>query len=488
MINTVELMPVTADSYPFCSAARYGYLQDAGYEEKEYYISGRSNVYQTLKQGKIGVRTADAPYTNRIVVRCPKDPAAFSGNVIVEIINPTSFMDLERIWVLSMKEILRSGDIYVGITSKPNTIPALLAFNSERYSRMDWSNPTPEEPFPFTTEDIAGCGNLLPDQNIGYETGLFWDMLTDLPDLLRRDCDLNPLRAYAVKNIVLAGWSQSGDYLIRYANDFAYLKDREYPVYDGYFAAGPPRYLPIPVNQYETVSCAKGDWVQLNHMKQPCIICQTESENAVLGGWKIVKREGTGRDFKCRHYEITGASHDSQYSLLDYYKGDPDLARIGFLFGYGGKDAEPNHYPYQLLVNAMIRNLFTWIDTGVAPQPCRKIDTDGSECNLKDAFGNSTGGIRTCLLNFPTGRYIQYSNIEFGSSGIFPNSDKDWLFGHEEAFSADMLKELYQSLNHYRELVEKDTEELVASGLLLKDDAEAMVEEAVSRAEARGLH
>ena len=49
----------------------------------------------------------------------------------------------------------------------------------------------------------------LPDIDIHYEPGLFWDMLTDLAWMLRGNSSLNPLKVYAPKYIHLTGWSQS---------------------------------------------------------------------------------------------------------------------------------------------------------------------------------------------------------------------------------------------------------------------------------------
>ena len=137
MISVISEMPVTDESYPFSSAERYCHLSANGYVEREYRVDGTANVYRTADEdGGVEVMTADAPYSNRIVVRAPKDPAQASGNVVVEIINPTSFMEIERMWILGYGEFVRSGDIYVGITSKPNTIPKLKEFNPDRYAFM----------------------------------------------------------------------------------------------------------------------------------------------------------------------------------------------------------------------------------------------------------------------------------------------------------------------------------------------------------------
>ena len=90
MISAIEEIPVTPDSYPFSSAERYCHLSTRGYVEREYYVHGTANVYRSADEtGAVEVATPDAPYVNRIVVRAPADPAQASGNVVVEIINPT---------------------------------------------------------------------------------------------------------------------------------------------------------------------------------------------------------------------------------------------------------------------------------------------------------------------------------------------------------------------------------------------------------------
>ena len=39
-------------------------------------------------------RFTDIPYTTRVLIRYPSDPAKFSGNVIVEMLNPSATYDL----------------------------------------------------------------------------------------------------------------------------------------------------------------------------------------------------------------------------------------------------------------------------------------------------------------------------------------------------------------------------------------------------------
>lgn len=486
MINKVEEIQVTENSYPFASAERYCRLSEKGYEEKEYFMEGTANVYQTLKDGSIGIKTADVSYINRFIVRAPKDTDRFSGNVVVEIINPTSFMEIDRMWILGWKEFVRRGDIYVGITSKPNTIPKLLEFNKERYARLSWPNPTPEKPFPFTKEELEENGTLI-DQDIHVETGLFWDMLTDMGILLKSKRDENPIRKYAPDVVTATGWSQSAGYLIRYINDFVYRDKSDTYVYDGFLAAGPPRYFVVPVNQYECLNPGSMENSVIKRVKNPTIVMQTESENGHLGTSSIRRKEGDSSDFMCRQYDITGASHDTVSSYVEYYQNDPDMIRIDHLPKYVGKHEVANNYPSQFLVAAAFRNLFNWIRNGIAPAKCDLIELDCCGENKKDALGISKGGLRTCLLDYPTGAYYNVSDIEKGANPIFPDSDKELLFGHEEPYPKEMLKAMYGTLEHYKELVTEHTKEQISKGFIVKEDLEELVNMAVNMAKERGL-
>lgn len=336
MITRLEEISVTKESYPFASAERYLKLSERGYVEKEYYMYGTANVYETAdERGGVRVRTADAPYTNRIIVRAPQDTTKCSGNVVVEIINPTSFMEIDRMWILGWKKFVRDGDIYVGITSKPNTIAKMVEFDEKRYGCLSWANPTPDVPFSERLQATGGLGDL----NHDYETGLFWDMLTDLAWLLRGDEEQNPIREYKREYVYLTGWSQSGSYLFRYLNSFAYRPEvaRGACVFNGYLSGGGVHSLGIPVNQYETMTPYHYSLTRVEKAREPFIAVQTESENGRMEAWRIAQQDSDDPEFLFRQYDVTGASHDTSYSYVNYYQNDPDLVRINHLPFYMGK-------------------------------------------------------------------------------------------------------------------------------------------------------
>ena len=57
MIKSIREIPVSTASYPFASAARYLDLGKYGYEEKEYYMEGTANVYESVcNTGEVTVK------------------------------------------------------------------------------------------------------------------------------------------------------------------------------------------------------------------------------------------------------------------------------------------------------------------------------------------------------------------------------------------------------------------------------------------------
>ena len=126
-------LPVTQESHPFGGAQwqlRAQDLQENGYVEEEYILSGKANVYEWGADNKAVVRTPDVPYGTRVLVRRPIDPRRMSGTVIVEPLNPSNLFDLNIGWALSGDQFMRNGDVWVGFTSKPIAIKALKTFDA----------------------------------------------------------------------------------------------------------------------------------------------------------------------------------------------------------------------------------------------------------------------------------------------------------------------------------------------------------------------
>lgn len=482
MINAIKHIPTTSASYPFASAVKKCDLDSCEYEEKEYLMYGTANIYKNNENNKLDILYSDAEYVNRFIIRAPKVKENFSGNVVIEILNPTAGFDIDRIWVLTHKQIIRNGDIYVGITSKPDVIDALLEFDGARYSEISWKSPL------GPTEIDPGDGMTPPIMRPQDEMGLFWDMLTDLSSLLRKTDDINPIANFKCKKIVLSGWSQSACYLIRYVNSIAYSSEvrKDRPIFDGYFVAGAVHSLPIPVSQRDYFVKKNDDNFRVTYVKEPYVSIQTESENASFGGYEAYRDNSDDPDFLYRIYEIPGSSHDSRYSLLDYYLDDKDMEIINRLPEYTGDNEYPNDYPYEIPFSAIYRNFINWVVDGVAPPCVPRIPVKHNGENAKDVFGNTAGGVRTPLIDYPTCRYYSYSDLEDSKKDMF-GIGRNPLFGHVEQFSKNFLIELYGSLENYKILVTDSTYEQVRKGFIVQEDAQEIINIAVKLAEKRGL-
>src|SRR5580658_1370082 len=178
-------IPVTADSFPFLAANRVFQpldLKKAGYVEEEFIVNGTANTYDWAADGSLTVKTANAPYSTRILVRRPADRARFSGHAIVELLNPARRFDWAMMSGYSRDSLIEHGDAWVGITM-PGSVDALRKFNPARYPSLAFANPDPSETC------AAGRGNASATSE--QEEGLRWDMMTQVGIALKSPTGLN---------------------------------------------------------------------------------------------------------------------------------------------------------------------------------------------------------------------------------------------------------------------------------------------------------
>lgn len=473
MISSVEKIATSPESMPFMAAARQMDLEGLGYEEEEYFFSGTANVYGKTGTGSLQVLAHDAPYTNRFLVRRPKDAMSASGRVVVEIVNSSSFIDIDRVWVLIHRALLRNGDVWIGVTSKPITIKTLRKYDPERYAPLSWRNPRP------CFYPAAALGNFPGASNPETEDGLLWDMLTELGLAVRQENTF--LGGVAARYVYLVGWSQSGSDMIVYNNWFARERHRAGlpPVYNGHFCCAPGPSVCPGLNQEESMDISAGD-ATLQFSSVPFWQMQTESENARLGTLesRLADSDSPGRLY--RGYDIAGATHDSFATMDGYYLDDTDAERTGIYLTYPGAEPDPNDFPYTLAFQAAYRCLCEWCEQGVNPPRVACIPVAGDGSNGTDADGNALGGWRLPELDCPVCVYRPCS------TPLIPNTPT-YLYGAEIPFSPEKLQTRYGSLAAYAAKVQLATEQAVASRLLDKEDGEACVQHAVEKARHYGL-
>lgn len=461
--NVSAPIPITADSYPFGAADKTLKPQDLsayGYGESEHFVSGKANVYDWPARETLTIRSANAPYTTRILIRRPSDPKNFSGNIVVEMLNPSNLFDLNIGWAISHQQILRNGDAWVGITAKPISVVTLKQFNHERYQNLSWLNP-------LSVNDPNNCDVSRRDTVKETENGLVWDMNTQVAAWLRSADANNPFRygsdeSHAEK---LYGWgfSQTGSFLYTYINALHPHVTQQYgkTLFDGYIVAVSSR--PAPIKQ-----CAER--IQRDDPRQPIKnvgvpVIHIMSQSDYLSG--IASRQAdtdeAGNQF--RHYEIAGSGHASPDEL--YWGPQPDdLIKAGRAVPpLACNEGQRSRFPNSLLFNAALAGLDTWVRTGKSPPKAEPIKVVDGKAAL-DQHGNVIGGVRSPFVDVPTATWNGNSTGESFCR----------IAGHEIPFNQEKLKQLYPSYKAYSDAVKANVKELVEKGFILAADAKLLLE------------
>src|SRR5438067_2292438 len=120
---SVSELPTTATSHPWLSWAPL----DNGYVEQEFQFSGMAGIYNYASPPPPPwdlVLQDQQPYTSRMIVRRPADPAAFNGTVIVEWLNVTAGYDVDIEWDTVAQYLERSGYAFVGVSAQAAGVAA----------------------------------------------------------------------------------------------------------------------------------------------------------------------------------------------------------------------------------------------------------------------------------------------------------------------------------------------------------------------------
>lgn len=480
MITGVRELFNTEDSHFFTSAVKRCDMDAYRYKEREFLFQGTANIYETGENGTPRVKYPDRKYTDRMTLRQPENSERFSGRVIIEIVNSTANFDIDRVWAESYRYLMRNGDVFVGITSKANVFTALKRFDPVRYAELDWPNPS-EDPVP--QKDIPPIWSGPQDQENGY----IWDILKEIPEFLKSDRENNPLLGWDIKYVYLTGWSQSCSYITQYIRSFETHEDH---AYDGYLSAGGVRMLLTNLNRYEDgVVFYDSAQKRLNMAPAPVIELNTESECSDeygMNGYTTRRNDSDDPDFPYRYMDIAGGCHDAVDTCMAYNNYDDDVAKaMGTkLTDDPGSSYCRNNFRKCFAFHVALRNLYQWVEKGVAPKSYERMKQNAAGCVIKDAFGNSIGGLRNPLVDYPVCTYYNWSENVDEKTG---RKIRNHLAGHEVDFSPAFLKELYHNLDHYRELVTEDVRRLVSAVHILEEDKEEMIEEAVNRAKQAGL-
>ena len=414
-------------------------LASYGYVEEEFYMQGTANAYDapanapaTPPTANANIVTANVPYKTRITVRRPTDPAKFNGTVVVEWFNVTDNFDGEYFWVQAKDYLLRAGYAYIGVSAQNNGIAnaatGLKMFSPTRYGSLDV---------------IAAGAACCTQDRLSY----------DIFSQTAKAAYAVPavLKGLQVRNTIGIGMSQSGSRLGVYTNYIHLLA----PIYDAF------------IIQVATPAIR-------NDLGTPLIKVLTETE-ASAGNLNASQPDTATR----KTYWIAGTNHGDSTQRLG--RTGVRLRDLGLqnttddACGPDNSTPTRTRTPFRHVLNAAVYHLKRQVETGAQPPSGSLFQRASTATNapvLRDAAGNTVGGVRLAHMDVPTARA---SGAECGNIGA-------WV-----PFTTAQLQALYPTHEDYVGKVQAAVAASVAAGFVLPEDAAETTAEAVASIIGTGM-
>lgn len=439
-------------------------LASVAYEQHEYFISGTATGYTSAGSltgdGRWRVTAAStAPYTTRMVVYRPTDPAKFNGTVIVEWLNVTGGLDAAAAWLGGHVQLIRSGAAYVGVSAQAGGVVGVAgsaasaagqgggvkAADAARYGSLRH----PGDTYSFSIFEQAGAA-------------IVRDAATVLGGLV-------PARVIAV------GESQSAFRLVTYINA---IEPQSRGVYDAYLVysrgggAAPLSQAPQPDLTPPTPTFIRTD------LHVPVLLFETESDVLVLG-YLAARQPATPL---IREWESAGTSHFDTYGLLESMTDNGDGVADARAFDtmiHGQTSAAGGiiHCSYPLNagahtyeLRAALAAIDRWVSTGAAPPQSSRLEVASPTSFVTDENGEAVGGIRTPHVAAPIAVLSGVGQPDTGGYGGVTCA----IFGRTTPFSAAKLSSLYPTHADFVQKWEHAVSAAVAQTYLLPADAKVL--------------
>lgn len=460
LVSTALAAPANVAAVPgepalFLGAYDIGQL---GYSVEEHFLSGTATSYRLngapSPDGRWDAAAdATAPYTTRLVVIRPSDPAKFNGSVVVEWLNVSAGADGAPDWNVMHRELVRNGYAYVGVSAQKVGVDGgpgqgigqpLKKADPGRYGPLNH----PGDAYAYDIYSQAGAS------------------------LRQADGPLGPLKA---QRLIGVGESQSAVFLTTYVN----AVDPLAKVYDGFMINS--RFGPGAALDGRSIFVA-GDSLPKAVKLRPdlrvptmTVVTETDVVGGRLPGFLAARQPDTD---KLRTWEIAGAAHADNYFFKVGYidSGKTPLATLAAAYAPlkeapGGALDKPMNpgQPHHYVLKAALAGLDRWIATGEAPAQAQPIEVAaGSPAVLvTDANGIAKGGVRTPWVDAPTARVSGVGN----SGGVL-----GYLAGVGEPFDAAALQRLYPGGEaDYLAKFTASLDAAIAEGFLLAADREEIL-------------
>ena len=405
-----------------------------------------------------GVDDAAHPYMTQVYVRLPRDPARFSGTVIVE---PLHEARIAPIFLYSSPYVLRSGHGWACVASQKSALDAhVKPTDPSRYGPLDIGSDSPR---PTASRPSAARRDGGLEGNDDF-----------LGQLLRYNHASNAILAQVgaavamrqgpfdrldVRYVLLVGHSQTGslvtDFML-HAHESHRLADGS-PIFDGYFPSGFPSLalgrLDVPVVQL----LSDGDILNPHFAFRPG-----------LEGRQYRRPDSDEPNDRYRLYELAGVPHMGTryppHNDADFWVQFGDTPGIN-------PDSVMNSLPHNELFNMALDHLVQWVATGKSPPSAERIQVGPDGFFAKDRHGNTLGGVRCAQMDIPRATYHSLAPPPGGEYGF-------GTVGIEIPFDRSKLSELYLDHDDYVRRFNLRLDELMAEGWFLPQDADDMHREA----------
>ncbi|MDE3070545.1 MAG: hypothetical protein KGJ43_07430, partial [Acidobacteriota bacterium] len=380
-------------------------LSEAGYVEREFKMSGGATVYgqsgfwSSNGQWGVSVAQSNVPYTTRLIVRYPTNPARFNGTVVFEWLNDTTGGDQDPVFSEMGEELIRHGFAYVAVTAQRAGMSDLATWDPLRYGGLsDSGDGQSYSIFTQAAEAVRAhsatlLGGLTPKKLIG--TG-------DSQSAFRIDTYVNAIQpvTHAFDAFIAIGRAVTAA-----------------PLGNGLIATSP---FPAQIRTDNTAPFiqlnTQGDIVELD------AAAARQPDNGYLRTW-----------------ELPGASHidahEGSYEVETIARENPTVPVPQCIFGTPIEGTgtpldgvnQVNNMPLFEVEDAALMDMQRWIVNGVAAPHASPISTTPVFFGLYDLvnsnqYGVGFGGVRLPETEVPTETYSVINFAKPGENSLNPAS------------------------------------------------------------------
>jgi hypothetical protein len=448
--------PLQAGKHGWAFGATLTDLAALGYVEEEFTLTGTASSYRLTgpagADGRWSCEPADtAPFSTRLLVRRPTDPARFTGIAVVEWVNVTSGFDLACAEGPTLYDgfahVVVSAQ-YVGVVGNAQDPLGLTHWDPERYGGLH--HPGDGFSYDIFSQAARAVG---PGRPAG---------------------PVDPMGGLAVEKLVATGASQSGQRLLAYINGVQPL-ERVFDAFLSTVSIGRAMAFDNEVVDYTTLLDPTPEQLDRAHglraryrddLGVPVFVVNSECEVLSMAA---VRQPDTDT---FRLWEVAGASHAPAPMMAE--TGTMIARDLGVDGVAGGgllnETIPPSTVEWRPTADRALLHLQRWLTDGTPPPSQEPITLDADGNVARDEHGNALGGVRLPELAVPRATY--------DGGGIPPHPVG--LGGSTTPFDAATLATLYPSHEGYVQAVSAAARAAAAAGVITEARAHWYEEQAAS--------